>query len=132
MSCQSAVPATFVSLRGRPASLASTLAKQLCLSNKGGYAADVECPMQMEMTPYLRLPAASHRSVGLVSPRPGDRNSSNMDTRVPSASKLADVQGRGPVGVERRAIAASQWSLPLTTCGPVAGIGSRFYRFVLG
>ena len=89
MSCQSVVPATFVSLRGRPVSLASTLAKPLCLSNKGGYAADVEYPMQMEMTPYLKLLAASHGSVGPVSPRLGDRNSSNMNTRVPSASKLA-------------------------------------------
>jgi hypothetical protein len=87
MSCQSAVSATFVSLRCRPASLASTLAKLPCLSNKGGYVADAEYPMQM--TPYLKLLTASHGSVGLVSLRPGDRNSSNMDTRVPSASKLA-------------------------------------------
>jgi hypothetical protein len=87
MYCQSAVPVTFASLRGRPACLASMLAKLLCLSNKGGYAADAEYPMQM--TPYLKRLAGSHGSVGLVSPRPGDRNSSNMDTRVPSASKLA-------------------------------------------
>jgi hypothetical protein len=86
-SCHSAAPATFVSLPGRPARLARTLAKLPCLSNKGGYAADPEYLMQM--TPYLKLLAASHGSVGLVSLRPGDRNSSNMDTRVPSASKLA-------------------------------------------
>jgi hypothetical protein len=119
-------------MRRRLARLAGSVAKLPCLSNKGGYVADGEYPMQMEMMPRLTLLAASHDSVGRVSPRPSDRNSGDMDTCVPSASKFANLLRRALMGARRHAVAALQRSLSLRTGRPVAGTGVRFYRVVLG
>lgn len=129
MSCQSAVPAAFVSLRRRPARVASTLAKLLCLPNKGGCR---RCRISNADNALSKTPRRQPR---LRRSRISTSGRSKFQQHGHPRSQrfeVSEVLGRALMDAERHAVAASQPLSPLTTCGPVAGIGVRFYRFVLG
>lgn len=69
--------------------LGMTPAQAQFFSNKDGYTADGKYQVQLEVTPYVWLPATSG-SVGFASPRISDRSTGNFSTAVPSLSKLAN------------------------------------------
>jgi hypothetical protein len=69
--------------------LAISQAQAQFFSNKDGYTADGKYQVQLEVVPYIWLPATSG-SVGFASPRLTDRTTGNFSTGVPSLSKLAN------------------------------------------
>lgn len=77
--------ATVLALAG----LASGPARAQFFSNKDGYSADGTYRVQVELAPYVWLPATTG-SVGFASAAVANRISGNFSTNVPSASELAD------------------------------------------
>jgi hypothetical protein len=77
--------ATLLALAG----LASGPARAQLFSNKDGYSADGTYRVQVELSPYVWLPATTG-SVGFASAAVANRISGNFSTSVPSASELAD------------------------------------------
>jgi hypothetical protein len=68
---------------------ASGSARAQLFSNKDGYTADGAYRVQVELAPYLWLPATSGH-VGFASALVANRLSGNFSTGIPSASTLAD------------------------------------------
>jgi hypothetical protein len=74
--------------RGGLSLVGMTQAQAQFFSNKDGYTAGGKYQIQLEVTPYVWLPATSG-SVGFASLRISDRSAGNFSTAVPSLSKLA-------------------------------------------
>jgi hypothetical protein len=69
--------------------MAAGSAKAQYFTNKDGYTADGAYRVQVELSPYIWLPATSGH-VGFASAQVANRISGNFSTSVPSASELAD------------------------------------------
>lgn len=84
------MPITFCAAVACLAGLASSPAKAQFFTNHDGYSADGKYRVQVELSPYVWLPATSG-SVHFASPRVGSINSGNFSTGIPSASEIAET-----------------------------------------
>ena len=89
MGRRSRTAATFLFIWMILCGLPSTQAQAQFFSNKDGYTADGKYQMQLEVTPYVWLPATSG-TLHFASPRLNDISSGNFSTGVPSVSQLAN------------------------------------------
>src|SRR3978361_1090610 len=89
MVCRAVSAATCAATMLCLAGLAATPARAQFFSNKDGYAPDGNYRVQVELAPYLWLPATSG-SVRFARPDVSNRLSGDFGTGVPTASQLSD------------------------------------------